>query len=159
MKTHDDVGARRRALLPILWTFVLLNMIYADILSLMDPASPIRRIMAGTARMPADLVVGAILMETSIAMVLFSRLLPRQANRWANLTAVVINIPAVLFGGRGAYYYVFAGVETLGMIAIAFLVIRWPTAVAGKRIAPNPPPAAGCLPPDAEIHQPDAAQL
>ncbi|HTT56071.1 MAG TPA: DUF6326 family protein [Opitutaceae bacterium] len=102
MRTNDqDVGAPRRALLPLLWMFVLLNMIYADILSLMDPASPIRRIMVGTARVPAGLLAGAILMETSIGMVLLSRLLPRQANRYANIAAVVINIPAVLLGGRG----------------------------------------------------------
>ena len=144
MKTHDhDVGAPRRALLPILWVFVLLNMIYADILSLMDPASPIRQIMVGAARVPAGLVAGAILMETSIGMVLLSRILPRQANRCANIVAAVINIPAVLLGGRGAYYYFFAGVETLGMIAIIFLVIRWPESDSKKEILPNP---ESCVP-------------
>ena len=143
MRTNDqDVGALRRALLPLLWMFVLLNMIYADILSLMDPASPIRRIMAGVARVPGGLLAGAILMETSIAMVLLSRLLPRRANRFANIVAVVINIPAVLLGGRGAYYYFFAGVETLGMIAILFLVIRWPEPAPEPAIGPNPAPAS-----------------
>jgi len=141
MKTHDeDVGALRRAWLPILWVFVLLNMIYADILSLMDPASPIRLIMVGAARVPAGLFVGAILMETSIGMVLFSRLLSRQANRCANVVAVVINIPAVLLGGHGAYYYFFASVETLSMIAIIFLVIRWPASDSEKKIGPNQAP-------------------
>ena len=143
MRTNDqDVGAPRRALLPLLWMFVLLNMIYADILSLMDPASPIRRIMAGAAPVPAGLLAGAILMETSIGMVLLSRLLPRQANRYANIAAVVINIPAVLLGGRGAYYFFFAGVETLGMIAILFLVIRWPESDPEKAIEPDQAPEA-----------------
>jgi hypothetical protein len=142
MKTPDqDVGALRRAMLPILWIFVLLNMVYADILSLMDPASPIRRIMAGAARMPAGLVVGAILMETSIGMILLSRILPRQANRWANVAAVVINLPAVLLGGRGAYYYFFAGVETLSLIAILVLAVRWPQAEPEQAKGANPPPA------------------
>ena len=138
MKTHaQDVGAHRRVLLPVLWVFVLLNMVYADILSLMDPASPIRRIMAGTAKVPVGLIVAAILMETSIGMVLLSRILPRQANRWANMAAVVINIPAVLLGGLGAYYYFFAGVETLGMIAIIVLVIRWPRPDPERDVGPT----------------------
>jgi hypothetical protein len=34
-----------KAKLSTLWIFVLFNMVYADILSLMDTASPIRRVM------------------------------------------------------------------------------------------------------------------
>jgi len=127
MTTSDpSPGANRRTVLSTLWVFVLLNMIYADILSLMDPASVIRQIMGGGGRVPGGLFVGAILMETSIAMVLLSRFLPRKGNRYANIIAASINIPAVLVGGRGAFYYFFAIIESLAMLAIIFLSVGWP---------------------------------
>ena len=43
--------------LSLLWVFVILNIAYADILSLMDPTSPIRTAMAGTP-LPAGGFVG-----------------------------------------------------------------------------------------------------
>jgi hypothetical protein len=59
-----------------LWIFVVLIIAYADILSLMDPTSPIRKIMEGTPMLAGGLLAGAILMETSIAMVILSWVLP-----------------------------------------------------------------------------------
>ena len=141
MNTSDiSFDARRRMILSTLWVFVLLNMIYADILSLMDPVSMIRQIMSGAGRLPAGLIVGAIFMETSIAMVLLSRILPRKGNRYANIIAAIINIPAVLIGGRGAYYYFFAVLESLAMLAIIILSVRWPKSANEERILPNQAP-------------------
>ncbi|HEY5557543.1 hypothetical protein [Acetobacterium sp.] len=47
---NTDIKTNRintRLKLSLLWMFLLLNMAYADILSLMDATSPIRNIMAG----------------------------------------------------------------------------------------------------------------
>jgi hypothetical protein len=48
MNTNKKItGVDTKVKLSLLWIFVLFNMAYADILSLMDPTSPIRGIMAG----------------------------------------------------------------------------------------------------------------
>jgi len=91
MNTNKQAAGRdTKVKLSMLWIFVLLNMFYADMLSLMDPSSAIRTRMVGTPMSPELLLVGAIVMETAIIMVILSRLLPDTANRWANSIAVVI---------------------------------------------------------------------
>ena len=120
-------GMDIRVKLSTLWIFVLLNMIYADIISLMDPASPIREVMKGAGLPPGGLLAGAILMETSIAMVLLSRVLKHQANRWANIVAGGINIVAVIRGGPPrSYYILFATIEVLCMSLIVWYAWKWP---------------------------------
>lgn len=119
------VGVERRVLMSTLWIFVIVNMAYADILSLMDSTSVIRQIMVGALLPAGGLVAGAILIETGIAMILLSRILPYQWNRWTNIVFAIINIIAVVTGGRGAYYYIFAAIESIGLILIIFIAARW----------------------------------
>lgn len=114
-----------KAKLSILWIFVLFNMIYADIISLMDPTSPIRKIIAGAPMPSGGLLAGAILMETAIAMVILSFVLNYKANRWANIIIAVINIFAVITGGQGSYYIFFATIEVLCMLLIIWCSWKW----------------------------------
>jgi hypothetical protein len=66
-----------------------------------------------------------------------SRVLPRKGNRYANIIAAGINIPAVLFGGRGAFYYFFAVIESLAMFAIIYLSVKWPNSSNQEGPLPN----------------------
>ena len=50
-----------KATISMLWVFVILNMMYADVLALMDPTSAIRTRMVGTPVSPGFLLLGAIL--------------------------------------------------------------------------------------------------
>ncbi|MDR3799747.1 MAG: DUF6326 family protein [Terracidiphilus sp.] len=119
-------GMDTEAKLSTLWIFVLFNMVYADILSLMDPASPIRSVMQGASLPPGGLLAGAILMETPIAMVLLSRVLQRKANRWANIIVAAINMVAVIAGEQARPYYVFfATIEVICMSVIVWLAWKW----------------------------------
>jgi hypothetical protein len=117
-----------RAKLSMLWIFVILNMMYADVLSLMDPTSAIRARMVGTPMSPGFLLAGAILMETAIVMVVLSRLLPYKASRWVNTIVVAVNIFAVVTGGHGLYYVFFAAIEVLAMLLIVWLAWKRPEA-------------------------------
>ena len=117
-----------KARLSILWVFVILNMMYADVLSLMDPTSAIRTRMVGTPMSPEFLLVGAVLMETAIAMVILSLVLPYKASRWVNTVVVAVNIFAVVTGGHGLYYVFFAAVEVLSMLLIVWLAWKRPEA-------------------------------
>jgi hypothetical protein len=111
--------------LSLLWIFVVLNLAYADVLSLMDPTSPIRGVMAGAPLPAGGLILGAILMETSIAMVILSWVLKYKVNRWVTTVIGALNILAVVRGGHGLYYAFFATVEVACMLLIIWFAWRW----------------------------------
>jgi hypothetical protein len=115
-----------RAVLSMLWVFVILNMLYADVISLMDPTSAIRTRMVGTPMSPGFLLAGGILMETAIAMVILCLVLPYKASRWVNTIVATLNIFAVVTGGHGLYYVFFAAVEVLAMLLIVWLAWKRP---------------------------------
>jgi hypothetical protein len=115
-----------RLKLSLLWIFLLMNMAYADILSLMDATSPIRNIMAGAPTPSGGLLVGAIIMETSIIMILLSQVLKRSANRLTNIIIGVINIPYIITGGHGLYYIFFTSIEVASLLLIIWFAWKWP---------------------------------
>ena len=119
-----------RLKLSLLWIFLLLNMAYADILSLMDATSPIRNVMAGAPLPSGGLLVGAIVMETSIIMILLSQVLKRNANRWVNIIIGVFNIVYIVTGGHGLYYLFFASIEVASLLLIIWIAFKWPKAEA-----------------------------
>ena len=121
----STTGIDPRVKLSLLWVFVILNIAYADILSLMDSTSPIREAMAGTPLPAGGLIAGAILMETSIAMVILSWILNYKVNRWVNIVIGALNILAVATGGRGLYYAFFATVEVACMLLIIWFSWKW----------------------------------
>lgn len=126
-----------RLKLSLLWIFVLLNMAYADILSLMDATSPIRNIMAGAPMPSGGLLAGAIVMETAIIMILLSQVLKRNANRWVNIIIGLFNIVYIITGGHGLYYMFFTTIEVAGILLIIWFAWKWPkpevTAVSSNK--------------------------
>ena len=118
-----------RARLSLLWVFVLLNMVYADILSFMS-AGTLKDVLAGHAGeiaiTPNFLLLAAVMTEVPIAMVVLSLVLPHRAARWANVGAAVFTIAYVIGLGSATPHYVFiAGIETLGCIVIAWQAWKW----------------------------------
>lgn len=123
----EVVGTRAR--LSAAWVFVMLNMVFADILSFMSPGA-LQQILAGTADglevTPGFLLVAAVVAEVPIAMVLLSLLLPQRTARWANITAAVVTVAYVLGLGSAAPHYVFlAAIETIGCLVIAWWSWTW----------------------------------
>ena len=120
----------RKVLLSTLWIFAVLNYIYADVFTLFfNPAAH-----TGTAAMTARAaLVFALLMETSIAMVILSRVLKRGANRGANIAAGIFHTGFVtwsLFGQPPKpFYLVFVAVEIACTLLIVWLAIKWKPAV------------------------------
>jgi hypothetical protein len=69
------------------------------------------------------LLVFAVLLEIPIAMILLSRILKEQANRWANTAAAVITTLFVVGGGSADLHYLFfASVEIACMALIVWSV-------------------------------------
>ena len=138
-----------RERLSLLWIFALLNYLYADVLALWALlGSP----QADTPHLgPLALAGSAVLMEIPIAMILASRLLPRRANRLANIVAgsivTLVNgfltfIPPLFGWGRPPAlpeYLFFATIETLCTVYIVWLAWTWP----GVETASSSEPAVG----------------
>ena len=121
----STTGIDPRVKLSLLWIFVIVNMAYADILSLMDPTSAIRKVMGGAPLPAGGLIAGAILMETAIAMVILSWLLNYKVNRWVNIVIGAFNILAVVTGGHGPYYVFFATAEVACILLIIWFAWKW----------------------------------
>lgn len=114
-----------------LWIVVILNMIFADILSLYYPGFLTEFTTTGMAEgitiTPGMLLVAAVFIEIAIVMIYFSRALRRRTSRIANLIAVVITILFVVGGGSlKLHYIVFASVEVIALLYIAYLAWTWP---------------------------------
>ena len=121
------VGPRAR--LSAAWVFVMLNMIFADILSFMSPGV-LQQILASDADgipiTPGFLLIAAVVAEVPIAMVLLSLVLPQGVARWANIGAAAVTVSYVLGLGSATPHYVFiAATETIGCLAIAWWSWIW----------------------------------
>jgi hypothetical protein len=104
----------KRALLSTLWIFAMLNYLYCDVISLMDPELLKQYLTGNVGGMHITqgfLLGAAVLMEIPTAMVLLSRVLGYQANRRANIIAgcimTVVQFATLLFGSSPAIYYLF----------------------------------------------------
>jgi hypothetical protein len=117
---------KRKMILSTVWICALLNYLYADVFSLI--ANPALKNMA--AQMPDQLLlVWAVIMQTAIAMVLLSRILPYKSNRWANIITGVLHTVTVawtlLAGMLQPYYIFFASVEIACTLFIVWYAWAW----------------------------------
>jgi len=130
-----DMGTR----ISTLWMVVMLNMVYADILTFLKPGA-LQELWAGQAGVhitPGLLLVFAILIEIPIAMIFASRILKPKANLWANTAAVVVTTAFVVGGGSLTPHYVFfAAVEIACMALIVWSVWRQRSPVRAWRREP-----------------------
>jgi len=128
--------------LSLLWIFVLLNYLYADVLALFafigEPSS--------APHLPHwALLASAVLMEIPIAMIPASRLLPSGANRLANIIAAgvltVVNgfLTFVLPLTDGDFrnpmfpsYVFFATIETVCTLVIIWQAWTWSGLIAAS---------------------------
>jgi hypothetical protein len=122
-----------RTRLSTLWIFAVLNYLYCDVMSLMDPAF-LRQYMTGNvggAHITQGFLLGAaILMEISMSMVLLSRILNFHANRWANIIAgaitTVVQFSTLFFGSAPPIYYVFFSIIEIACTAfIIWYAWKW----------------------------------
>ena len=131
--------------LSLLWIFVFLNYLYADVLALwaLLGSRPEDTPHLG----PWALAGAALLMEIPMAMILASRLLPYRANRLANITAggleTLINgfltfVPPLAGWGRPPAlpeYLFFATIETVATSIIIWQAWTWSGGEAGREQA------------------------
>jgi len=137
----------RKVVLSTLWIFATLNYVYADVFNLyFDPVllkEVTRQLLAGyvgSFRITQGFVLTfAIIVETAIAMVLLSRVLPYAANRWANVSVGVLQTASVAFSVVGAtltiFYGFFAAIEMACTLFIVWYAWTWPIPRGSERVA------------------------
>lgn len=121
-----------KARLSTLWTFVMINMLAADIFSFMLPEAASDTPIHVTQAM---MLAFAVVIEIPIAMIFLSRVLGHKANRLANIIACAITILFVIAGGSSTLHYLFfAAVEISTMLLMIRVVWKWtnPNTNAGQ---------------------------
>ena len=118
-----------KVLLSTLWIVVMINMAYADILSLHIPGAfdEVAKTSVSTgAPIPQLMLGGAIMMEIPVAMIILSRVLKYGVNRWVNIIVGIFAI-AYIWGGAASYpHYIFiAMVETFCLLLIIWNAWKW----------------------------------
>ncbi len=107
--------------LSALWTVVMFNIAFADIVGFIHPGT-LEKIIDGSIGLPVTpelLLVFSIFIEIPLGMIFLSLVLSNQTSRWFNTLAVILTILFVVGGGSTTYsYFFFAAVEIVCMIAI-----------------------------------------
>jgi hypothetical protein len=122
---RSTTGIDPRVKLSLLWIFVVLLMVYADIVSLMDPTSAIRIRMVGAPMSEGFLLAGAIVMIISIAMVILPCVLSYNVNRWVSTLIGAFMVWQIVTGGHGLYYVLFETVEVACIVLTIWLTWKW----------------------------------
>jgi hypothetical protein len=126
-KTSEKMDTK--VLLSTLWIVVMINMAYADILSLHIPGTleEVAKTSVSTGTLIPQLMLGgAIMLEIPIVMIFLSRILKYKVNRWANIIASVITIAYVVGGGILYPHYIFiATIEVVCMLLIVWFAWKW----------------------------------
>jgi Family of unknown function (DUF6326) len=129
MKTNKVAAEMkdRQVILSTVWIFVMFNYLYADlVMMIVNPAA----YQKAVASMTGGVMLGVTaLMEILIAMVLLSRILKYQANRWANIIAGIVGtafVAMTLLGKPPAFYIFLSTIEIACTLFIIWYAWTWP---------------------------------
>ena len=113
-----------KAKLSTLWVFLLFNIIFRDLHELAKPEY-LEELMNGQVSEVMVLLAGFVI-EVPIAMVVFSRLLPYAANRWANIVAAALVLSlAIAYGTTDLDDVFFLIVESAALLFVIWSAWRW----------------------------------
>ena len=147
-KANKERSPDRRSLISALWIVVMVNMVFADILSFITPGVMPEILSGAPDGMQLNqslILVFAVLTEIPVAMIFVSRILGWRAGRIANTVAAVVTTVWIVGGGSALPHYIFmTGMEIVCMAGICLLVWRKPadegsstmTAAAVEEIQP-----------------------
>lgn len=114
-----------RIKLAALWTVVMFNMAFADIVGFLHPGT-LQTILAGEVGIQLTqgmLLALSLLIEIPVLMIVLSIVLSGRALRWISTAAAIVTALFVIGGGSATYSYIFfATVEVVCMSAIVWSV-------------------------------------
>jgi len=111
--------------LSTLWIVVLINMIFADIFSIM-----VELVNGNSLNIPGNvrviMAIAAVVTNIPIMMIYLSRVLKYKTNRVVNIVAAILTIIYVIGGGDTApHYLIIATIEILLLITIIIYSLKW----------------------------------
>jgi hypothetical protein len=123
METNKQIDMKVK--LSTLWIVVLINMIYADIFSII-----VELVNKDTLNIPGDvkviMAIAAIVTNIPILMIYFSRALPYHVNRLTNIIAGILTIIYIVGGGAlSPHYIIIASIEVLFLLIIIVNSWKW----------------------------------
>jgi TRAP-type C4-dicarboxylate transport system permease small subunit len=111
-----------------LWTFVALNIVFADVLGLYTPGvlpQVMNGVVEGVQLSEELMLIAAVFIQIPVAMIVLTQFLPTRVNMILNVIAVVVTTVFVIGGGSLKLHYIFfASCEVIAMIAILYQVRR-----------------------------------
>lgn len=112
--------------LSTLWIVVMLNIIFADILSIMIELVNKNTLDIIGGDVNTTMAVAAIITNIPILMIYLSRVLPYRANRISNITAAFITMLYVIGGGSlTPHYMIIATIEVMLIFVIILSAWKW----------------------------------
>ena len=107
------------------WVVVMMNLIFADILSIM-----LELVHHNTINLPAEanfmMAIAAIFTNIPILMIYFSRALPIKYNKIFNLIAAVFTFCYIILGGSiTPHYIIIATIESIFLLLIFKSALKW----------------------------------
>jgi hypothetical protein len=111
--------------LSTLWIVVMLNMIYADIFSII-----VELVNKNTLDIPGNvktvMAIAALVTNIPILMIYLSRVLKYKANRWANIITGFLTIIYIVGGGSiSPHYIIVATIEIILLLVIIINSWKW----------------------------------
>ncbi len=111
--------------LSTLWIVVMINMIFADIFSII-----VELVNRNTLNFPGDvkiiMAVAAIVTNIPILMIYFSRVLRYKLNRMTNIIAACLTIIYIIGGGdTNLHYIIIATIEVICLLQIIINSWKW----------------------------------
>jgi len=125
-KTKD-----RKVILSTLWIFFILNTIYLNVLKILGdvkPSAPEDVEFVNSLATPEMMLFAAVFLELAMVMILLSRLLKFNINRWANIIVATIQTLGVLgslFVATPTIHVFFVTVEIITLLSIIWLAWSW----------------------------------
>jgi hypothetical protein len=111
--------------LSTLWIVVVLNLLFADILSIIVELVN-KNTLDIIGEVTITMAIAAVLINISILMIYFSKSLNYKANRILNILASLITILFVIGGGSLAPHYIIcASIEVIILITIIWTAWQW----------------------------------
>lgn len=112
--------------LSTLWIVVMLNLIFADILSIMVQLVDQSALDIIGSDVQVTMAAAAIITNIPMLMIYFSRVLPHRINRSLNIIAAILTLLFVIGGGSTLpHYLICAGIEVLLLLFIIYSAYQW----------------------------------
>jgi hypothetical protein len=120
-----DQTSKQKICFSLLWVAVMLNMVFADVLSIV-----VELVKEGAIEVPLEvttmMALAAVLTNIPILMVALSWVMRHRLNRVVQIAAAIFTILYVVGGGANLpHYLIIGGVEVLLLTIIIVQAVRW----------------------------------